>query len=78
MYIKSFIASQANGIRIAISGWEKIKIEPLREILRGFYQTNQYVMKDITINLVAKIEVKYVPKRGRKHFIFLNMIEKLF
>lgn len=35
MNIKSCIASQANGIRIAISGWGKINIEPLREHPKG-------------------------------------------
>lgn len=62
------IASLANGIRIAISGWGKINTEPLRKILRGFYQPNQYIMKDLTINLVAELEVKYVPKRGRNPY----------
>ena len=60
MSIKSFIASQENGIRIAILGWGKINIKPLRNTLRGFYQTNQYIMKDLAINLVAELEVKYV------------------
>ena len=35
MSIKYCIASLANGIRIAISGWGKINIEPLREHPKG-------------------------------------------
>ena len=44
MNIKSCIASQENGIRTAISGWGKINIEPLREILRGYLNINSLLL----------------------------------
>ena len=37
---KSCIASLANGIRIAISGWGKINLEPLREHPKGLLWGN--------------------------------------
>ena len=53
---------------LLFQGGKKLTLSLLGNILRGFYQTNQYIMKDLTINLVAELEVKYVPKRGRKPY----------
>jgi hypothetical protein len=44
MNIKYCIASQANGIHIAILGWGEINIEPLREILRGYLNINSLLL----------------------------------
>ena len=57
MSIKSCIASQANGIRIAISEWGKINIEPLREYPKGLIKYHNYNPKTVKYLFQIKLHL---------------------